>query len=470
MKINEIKRIKIKKKIRYLKTVFIFMILFFMFFIIFEKVEEEAIVELEPVISEIAAEDKYIIKIDYPIIENEVMHKKIKEYIDSQKEEFLNMVSKLEARDDFKYDFIAQNQVFTLEDITTVYVLIYYYTGGNHYIRLDKTYHYNEKTNEEIDITYFLKDDNSLQKLSSSAYYYVMKFAENEGRTFNESFVKIGTEPIIENYSHFSFRDDGLKILFPPYQVASWADGEIEIMIPYSELHNIVKDEYIKLATQKEECDIVVPAKRDLKQFEGKKLIAFTFDDGPNPTTTNELLKGLDKYNAKVTFFVLGSRALQFKSTIKDIYEKGHQIGSHTYNHLNLLNLNEYQIMKEIIDTNKEIEKIIGVQPTLIRPPFGNTNKEIRKMSNMNTILWDVDTLDWKTRNAEKVEKEILSNAHDGAIILLHDIYGTSIKGALSAMEKLEKEGYAFVTIEEMAELRTINLDTEKIYYNFKSK
>ena len=173
MKINEIKRIKIKKKIRYLKTVFIFMILFFMFFIIFEKVEEEAIVELEPVISEIAAEDKYIIKIDYPIIENEVMHKKIKEYIDSQKEEFLNMVSKLEARDDFKYDFIAQNQVFTLEDITTVYVLIYYYTGGNHYIRLDKTYHYNEKTNEEIDITYFLKDDNSLQKLSSSAYFSV---------------------------------------------------------------------------------------------------------------------------------------------------------------------------------------------------------------------------------------------------------------------------------------------------------
>ena len=167
---------------------------------------------------------------------------------------------------------------------------------------------------------------------------------------------------------------------------------------------------------------------------------------------------------------LLGSRVVQFKNTLKTAYKQGNQIGSHTYNHLNLLNINNYQVMKEIKKTNEEIEKIIGIKPSLIRPPYGNTNKEIREMANMHTIIWNIDTLDWKTRNAEKIEKEILKNAHDGAIILLHDIYEESIDGALSAMEKLEKEGYAFVTIEEMAELKEMKLYKDKVYYNFIKK
>ena len=200
--------------------------------------------------------------------------------------------------------------------------------------------------------------------------------------------------------------------------------------------------------------------------MKGKKLLAFTFDDGPSDGPTNKLLDNLDKYDARVTFFVLGSRVNTYSNTLKRAYEMGNQIGSHTYSHLNLFKLGDYDIMKEINSTNDAIESIIGIRPNKLRAPYGNTNAHIKELSNMYTILWDVDTEDWKYKDAEKIKENIVNHAHDGAIILLHDIYNTSVEGALLAMEELKDE-YAFVTIDEMIELKGITLDKTKSYFNF---
>ena len=145
----------------------------------------------------------------------------------------------------------------------------------------------------------------------------------------------------------------------------------------------------------------------------------------------------------------------------------GNTIGSHTYSHSNLVKLNDYDIINEIKKTNDNIKNIIGENPIYLRPPYGNTNKNIKKLSNMNTIMWDLDTEDWKYKDKEKIANYIIDNAHDGGIVLLHDLYETSIDGALLAMEELSKEGYAFVTIEEMIKLKNIELDKEKSYYYF---
>ena len=176
----------------------------------------------------------------------------------------------------------------------------------------------------------------------------------------------------------------------------------------------------------------------------------------------------MDKYDAKVTFFVLGSRIDAHREVLERAYLEGNQIGSHTYNHQNLFVIDNTTILKEINDTNEKIKEVTGEYPILIRPPYGNTNSEIKSLSSLSTILWDVDTLDWQSRNAEKVCEEIMKSAHDGAVILLHDIYESSVKGALMAMDKLSKEGYAFVTISEMATLRNTELNNEETYYNFK--
>ena len=207
---------------------------------------------------------------------------------------------------------------------------------------------------------------------------------------------------------------------------------------------------------------------RDINKFKNKKLIAFTFDDGPNSKTTNKLLDNLDKYNARVTFFVVGNRVKTYEDTLKRAYDMGNLIGSHTYSHKNLFELNNNQIVDEIKKTNNVIKEVTGSNTLYLRPPYGNTNKNIKNLANMYNILWDLDTEDWKYKDKNKIAKYIIDNAHDGGIILLHDLYETSIDGALLAMEELSKNGYAFVTIEEMATLKGITLNKASNYFNLK--
>lgn len=410
--------------------------------------------------------DNYDLKIDYPNVENKKIKKKIDEYVKEQKDNFLNNVKEIEDLEQPKYDFNLSVNVNDYKNITHVYMLTFAYTGGAHYTRDDTSLYFDNKTKEFVDLKYFFKDEEAFKKLSSIAYYYVLKL---EDKTFDELWVKRGTDPTIDNYRHFNFKDEGLEILFPPYQIASWADGEIKITIPYEEINDLLKEEY-RNTSKEEEVVSIIPEVRDLTKYQDKKLIAFTFDDGPSETNTNYLLDNLDKYDAKVTFFVLGSRVNSNKETIKRAYLEGNAIGSHTYNHRNLNLLSDVALMDEVKKTNEAIKEVIGTSPTLLRPPYGNLTDHGKELANMSIILWNIDPLDWKYKDKNRVANEIIEHAHDGAIILVHDIYKSSVEGALLAMEELQKQGYAFVTINEMAQLRGIKLDTTTSYFSMKKQ
>ena len=410
--------------------------------------------------------DNYDLKIDYPNVENKKIKKKIDDYVTKQKDDFLNNVKAVEDIEQPKYDFNLSVNVNDYKNITHVYMLTFAYTGGAHYTRDDTSLYFDNKTKEFVDLKYFFKDEEAFKKLSSIAYYYVLKL---EDKTFDELWVKRGTDPTIDNYRHFNFKDEGLEILFPPYQIASWADGEIKITIPYEEINNLLKEEY-RNTSKEEEVVSIIPEVRDLTKYQDKKLIAFTFDDGPSETNTNYLLDNLDKYDAKVTFFVLGSRVNSNKETIKRAYLEGNDIGSHTYNHQNLNLLSDVALIDEVKKTNEAIKEVIGTSPTLLRPPYGNLTDHGKELANMSIILWNIDPLDWKYKDKNRVANEIIEHAHDGAIVLVHDIYKSSVEGALLAMEELQKQGYAFVTINEMAQLRGIKLDTTTSYFSMKKQ
>ena len=126
--------------------------------------------------------------------------------------------------------------------------------------------------------------------------------------------------------------------------------------------------------------------------------------------------------------------------------------------------------MDEVKKTNDAIKGVIGKSPTLLRPPYGNLTDHGKELANMNIVLWNIDPLDWKYKDKNRVANEIIEHAHDGAIVLVHDIYKSSVEGALLAMEELQKQGYAFVTINEMAQLRGIKLDTTTSYFSMKKQ
>lgn len=416
--------------------------------------------------------ENYQIKIDYPITHQKKLDHQIKKYVTDEKEKFLNTVElKIPIIENQKYEFIIGYQQLKQYDLNNVAHLhihfeIYSYMGENQYNRKDKTFHYDSKNKKYLSIQDYLDGNKSLEKLSVLSYYYVMQYIEANELDIDEIVAQKLTAVDIDNYEHFFFKKGGLELLFPLYKISSEHNEVIKITIPTKEINELLKKQYkIKENMKKEEP--IIPEQRDITKYKNKKLIAFTFDDGPSTNTTNRLLDGLKTHDAKVTFFVLGNRVEANQAVLKRAYQEGHEIGSHTYNHRNLLLLNNFSRIQEIKETNQVIEDVIGVKPILLRPPYGNINEETKKISNMHIIEWGVDTLDWKTKDKELIAKEIVDNAYDGAIILLHDIYEPSVDGAILAMEILEKQGYAFVTISEMAKLKNVTLDYTTLYRRF---
>ena len=409
----------------------------------------------------------YIVEINYPKVKSKQLLAYTDDYIKNKKKEFKEEISMEEPLNSSKYEFKADYKITddNNNNILGLHLNINEYTGGAHYVRYDKSYYYNKESDEIVSLKDFLEKDTSLDKLANLSYYYVMKYSDDNNLNFDKEGVKEGLSFNLNNFEHFNFIDDGLEFIFPPYQVAYYAAGEIKIVIPYDELNGIIKNKYLKYSKKN---NIKQDNNRNLKEFNNKKLIAFTFDDGPSYIGTNKLLDNLDKYNARVTFFVLGSRVENYKDTLIKAYKMGNTIGNHTYSHSNLLKLDNYSVMDEIKKTNETIKNITGSETIYLRPPYGNINSDIKNISNMYTILWDLDTEDWKNKDKDRIADYIVSNAHDGSIVLLHDLYETSVDGALLAMERLEKEGYAFVTIDEMIKIKDIQLDINKNYYQIK--
>lgn len=186
------------------------------------------------------------------------------------------------------------------------------------------------------------------------------------------------------------------------------------------------------------------------EQEEMVKKIALTFDDGPNPDYTEELLEGLKERGVKATFFLLGKEVETYPEIVKKIYEEGHLIGTHSYEHVNLSNLCDSAAIEQVDKTNTAIYHITGEYPQYIRPPFGCWKCNLDYETTMIEVLWDIDPLDWKTDNAAVVAERVTSKVQEGDIILLHDASKSSVKAAFEIIDELEKQGYQFVTVEDL--------------------
>lgn len=181
-----------------------------------------------------------------------------------------------------------------------------------------------------------------------------------------------------------------------------------------------------------------------------KKEIALTFDDGPHPVYTRKLLDGLKERGVRVSFFLIGQNIDGNEDIILRMKEEGHLIGNHSQNHMQLSKENIDAACQQINATNQKIFGITGEMPSYIRPPYGSWSEELECIVPMTVALWDVDTLDWKSQNKNQIVRHVLKHADDGAVILMHDVYETSVDAALEIIDTLAKEGYNFVTVDEL--------------------
>ena len=180
------------------------------------------------------------------------------------------------------------------------------------------------------------------------------------------------------------------------------------------------------------------------------KYIALTFDDGPSSKYTPILLDGLKERGVHATFFLMGKNIEGKEDIVKRMSEEGHLIGNHSYEHIQLTKAGPKAVCEAVERTQEQIETITGKRPEYIRPPYGDWNEELEEEIGMTPVLWSVDSLDWKLKDTGKILRRVLKDVKDGDIILLHDIFPSSVEAALELIDILQKEGYVFVTADEL--------------------
>lgn len=231
------------------------------------------------------------------------------------------------------------------------------------------------------------------------------------------------------------------------------ATGEVQV--------GLVKCTFSKKGKLKSKGDVNIDA--------SKPMVALTFDDGPGERT-GELLAQLEKYNAHATFFMQGKNIPGKEDFVKKMKKIGCELGNHSYDHPQLTKLSADKIANQIGTTNDLIQQAAGSTATVMRPPYGAINDTVRSSVGLPMILWSIDTLDWKTRNAQSSIDTVMNDVQDGDVILMHDIHTESIDAALVLIPKLEEAGYQLVTVSEMAKAKGVALQNGEKYVDFWAK
>ena len=178
--------------------------------------------------------------------------------------------------------------------------------------------------------------------------------------------------------------------------------------------------------------------------------VALTFDDGPNARYTEARLDGLKEREVRASFFLVGQCIEGNEDTVRRMAEEGHLIGVHCMEHRDLTRESEEEAVRQLMDTAAMIGAVTGRMPEYIRPPFGKWSSGLQEAVPMETVLWSVDSLDWKLQDTDRIVQRVLKDTEDGDIILMHDEFQTSVEAAMEIIDNLLAKGYTFVTVDEL--------------------
>ena len=198
-----------------------------------------------------------------------------------------------------------------------------------------------------------------------------------------------------------------------------------------------------------------------------KPMIALTFDDGPGPGT-RRILRALEAVDGRATFCMVGDRVRDYAQTARMVASQGSEIATHTLSHPNLAKLSAGEVRAELEESIAAIEQVTGVRPGVLRPPYGSTSETVQQICReMGVVIanWNVDTEDWRVRDAETILNHVLDNARDGAIVLCHDLYPETAAAMERAVEELTAQGYQLVSVSELLQARAGGGSAGKIYY-----
>ena len=392
------------------------------------------------------------VSIEYPITENEKINRLISESIDKIDRDFQNTVLLATVFDKPMTETIGYQVTHNTSEALSIVVNIKQDMNGAHPASMTQFWTFDKKSGEVVGLADFTEQsDEAAEAIISAA-------KDNISQTIKQrQQPEIDLNEIInkEALSNFIITNNGNSLAWPLGQASLLPSsyGELIITVPISSV-----SKYLQNPTSRKFANIPKPAEKPKPApatptpTVANKTIALTFDDGPGPYT-EKLLDILDKYDAKATFFLIGSKVSGQASVVRSIQARGHQLGNHSWSHPELPKLSVDQIAGEIDRTNEAIRQATGVKPSILRPPYGAVNGvvlEQLRLRNMSSILWSVDTRDWADRNSQIVCSRAVAGARPGAVILMHDIHQTSVNAVPCILSSLKQQGYSFVTIQRL--------------------
>ncbi|NEW62335.1 polysaccharide deacetylase family protein [Granulicatella sp. zg-ZJ] len=259
----------------------------------------------------------------------------------------------------------------------------------------------------------------------------------------------------------YIYNPDGFSVLVKQEDgMLSPVALNIDALVPYFKEHLLLSDAHksiyqSRIAGIKEKREKLIASRLDeiiatIRNNGATNKVALTFDDGPRADTTPRILDVLKQYDVKATFFILGQNIAGNENLLKREVQEGHELGNHTFTHRSLPTLTDDEVKEEIGKTQKMIEDITGVKPKSLRPPYGAYNQKVAELAKLPIALWNIDSEDWKSRNVNSIQHQVLDTTIGGSIILVHDIHEESAQSVESLILGLRERGFEFVTFSEL--------------------
>ena len=384
--------------------------------------------ENEPeILTEIENKDA-LVSINYPVTEVSALDEAISSYINKVRAEFKNSDYDGKPELNISYTYKEVN-----DEVINVSILTEIVTDKT--VSKIKTFTYNKKSEKFLTMEDIVDDldvlDYDIKKELLSKYQDAdMDYLSNV------------------SYDFFTMDDENLTIYFNPTQLKDTNDELVYLDIPLDSLNLLID------VDREENTNTYLNFKKNTINEEDK-VVALTFDDGPSKYT-KDILDILKKYDACGTFFLIGNKVSFYGEVLREMLSEGNEIGNHSYDHKYLTRLSEEEVKDEISKTQDEIKRVTGYTPTLFRPTYGGYNNTLKSYIDLTFVLWDVDSRDWSVKSTEGIMSNVFKDVKSGSIILFHDNHEYSVNALPSVIKELKKQGYKFVTVSELLELKKL--------------
>lgn len=404
--------------------------------------------------------DEYIASVYYPSFAKEPIDGQIKEVVEAHFNRFKEQYGHDKAASPYKRSIL--NIDYSSYQVNKRFVSLFFQMSMQVQASDQKELEYftllvDLEKNQLMPVKEYFRE-NYLEVLTAKANEHFTNDKELSTLLDTETY-KNGIAGTEENYQQLLILKDRVEIIFQADQLFEDVDEKLVVAVNNDQLFEVLKYDLTG-----QEIIVEEPVEPEVPVPHGRKLLAFTFDDGPSNRYTNRIVDAFDKVGGKATFYLLGLQVEAYPENVKYIHDHGHEIGNHSYSHPKLTKLSQAEIQYEIEHTNDLIRAITGEGAKTVRPTYGAADDVVKQAINYPMMNWNIDSLDWKSRDTQAIIKEVLANIEDNGIIIMHDIYETTTLAVEYLLPVLDEQGYELVTISEMARINGFTMEAHEVY------